>query len=252
MLISHGLVLPRMGLSMSRRILAVSASSLLTSLVAYWKLEEASGTRVDATGRGNDLTDNNTVTQATGIVGNAAQFTAANSEYLSHADNADLSTGNVDFTVAAWVYLDSKPASVMGFVTKGSGGSTTNAEYSLQYLNTSDRFRLVVFDGGSNAGAAVANNLGSPSTSTWYFVVAWHDSVADTVNIQVNNGTVNSSAYTFGSWDSTEPLWIGRSSSGYQNGRIDAVGFWKRVLTAGERTSLYNGGAGLQYPFPGT
>ena len=34
-------------------------------------------------------------------------------------------------------------------------------------------------------------------------------------------------------------------------GRIDEVGFWKRVLTSSERSLLYNGGVGLTYPFSG-
>jgi RHS repeat-associated protein len=35
----------------------------------------------------------------------------------------------------------------------------------------------------------------------------------------------------------------------YFDGRIDAVGLWKRVPSSGERTSLYNSGAGCHYPF---
>src|SRR6056300_304684 len=50
-----------------------------TDLVSFWKLDEASGTRVDAFGS-NDLTDNNTVGQGTGTVyANAADFERSNS-----------------------------------------------------------------------------------------------------------------------------------------------------------------------------
>lgn len=35
----------------------------------------------------------------------------------------------------------------------------------------------------------------------------------------------------------------------YHDGRLDGIGIWKRVLTAQERTELYHGGVGLQYPF---
>jgi hypothetical protein len=35
------------------------------------------------------------------------------------------------------------------------------------------------------------------------------------------------------------------------SGLIDEVGIWSRALTGAEVTSLYNGGAGLQYPFTG-
>jgi hypothetical protein len=33
------------------------------------------------------------------------------------------------------------------------------------------------------------------------------------------------------------------------NGRIDEVGYWRKALTVDEITALYNGGAGLAYPF---
>ena len=79
-------------------------SPFLSGLIAYWTLDEASGTRVDAHGN-NDLSDNNTVTSTTGKVGDAAAFATANSEYLSRADNADLSVGNIDFTFDLWLNL---------------------------------------------------------------------------------------------------------------------------------------------------
>src|SRR5206468_1328963 len=38
----------------------------------------------------------------------------------------------------------------------------------------------------------------------------------------------------------------------YLDGRLDGVGFWKRVLTANERADLFNGGVGVEYPFTST
>jgi hypothetical protein len=52
--------------------------------------------------------------------------------------------------------------------------------------------------------------------------------------------------------DTTAAVNIGRggvASPQYHDGRIDEVGIWKRVLTAAERTQLYNGGLGYTYPF---
>lgn len=217
---------------------AVAAEGLNASLISYWKLDEASGTRVDSepTGTAQNLTDNGTVTSNPGKIGDAGQFTAANNEYLSRADSADLSTGNIDFTIAAWVYMDSKPAEcyVMG---------KYSSEYYLRY-NTSadDRFRFVI--GGC---VAVANNFGSPSTATWYLIIAWHDSVNDLCGISVNDGTANTTSDAGGTTDGTAAFNIGtilNNGSIDWNGRIDEVGFWKKVLTAGERTELYNAGAG--------
>src|SRR3989338_9836212 len=165
-----------------------SPDSLGTSLNAFWKLDEASGTRSDSVGS-NNLTDNNTVTQGTGKVGNAAQFTAANSESLSITDNTALSTGDIDFTIAAWVYLDSV-SSTRGIVDKRSADAAGSNDYSLRYNQLIDRFAFYV-NGVDDTSKAVADNFGSPSISTWYFIVAWYTATDNTLHIQVNNGAEN-------------------------------------------------------------
>ena len=61
--------------------------ALTDNLVAYWKLEEASGTRFDELtgcgGGGCDLTANNNPGNAAGKHGNAVQLTLANSQWIS-------------------------------------------------------------------------------------------------------------------------------------------------------------------------
>jgi len=84
-----------------------SHQTLATSLVAFWTLDETSGTRLDTLngcgGAGCDLTAAGVGGgYDTGKIGNAWKNT--NTGYLSHADDADLSTGNIDFSVNAWVY----------------------------------------------------------------------------------------------------------------------------------------------------
>jgi hypothetical protein len=110
----------------------------------------------------------------------------------------------------------------------------------------------------NSAGTAAANvflddtALGSPLATTWYYVVAWHDSTANTINIQINNGTPTSLSHTLGVYASGTGLFSIGSTGGtaaYMNGRIDEVSFWKRILTADERMTLYNSGNGLAYPF---
>jgi len=224
--------------------------SLLTSLVSYWNLNETSGTRSDAHST-NDLTDNNFVTSNTGILGNAGQFTRADNEFLSHVDNADLSTGDIDFTFTAWVYLDDKTTHQRIITKLNTVGN--NREYIVGYDLSANRLFFIVYHDGTGGSATQvdADNLGSPSTATWYFVVCWHDATANTLNIQVNNGTADSAAHSTGSFDGTATFNIGAQQSANQwwNGRIDEVGFWKRTLTAGEKTSLYNSGSGFAYPF---
>lgn len=226
--------------------------ALTDNLVAFWELEEASGTRVDATGRGNDLTDNNTVLQGTGKVGNCADFELSNSEYLSRADNADLSVGDIDFTIAAWVKLESLVADA-AIVAKGG---VNDLSYGLDVNSgtTKFRFRVSSAAGFTNLTGVDATTFGVVSETVWYFVVAWHDATANTINIQVNDGTVDSTSYSAGSYDGSAEFRIGAFDfyGAYWDGLIDQVGLWKRTLTSGERTSLYNGGSGLSYAAMGS
>lgn len=225
--------------------------SLLTNLVAWWELGETSGTRSDSHGSFH-LTDNNTVGSAAGKVGNAASFARASSESLSHADHADLSVGDADCTFAGWVYLDSKPGADVAICSKDRPGAQGDGEWYLSHSHSPDRFAFTVFGAsGFGSGTGVnANTLGSPSTGTWYFVVAWHDSVNNLIGISVNDGTPDTAAHSAGIYDGSSSVFrLGADgyATDYFDGRIDQFGFWKRVLSSGERTALYNGGAGLSY-----
>lgn len=216
-------------------------SSLLTSLVAYYKLEEASGTRADSTGRGNDLS---TVTNApgntTGKVANAIQLVAASSQSVSRASTADLQ-GAVDWTIAAWVYLDSV-GSERTIMAK-------SVEWLLRYNTSSQRFDFGWSDGGNIFRNVLANTFGALSLATWYFVVGIHDSSTNQIKISVNNGAFNTAAAT-GVTTASAVVTIGqRGGVNFWDGRVDEVGIWKRVLSAAELTTLYNGGNGTTYPF---
>lgn len=214
---------------------------LMTNLISHWRLDEASGGRVDAHD-GNNLTDVNTVGQAVGKIGNAASFIAGNQEALSVADNPTLSMGDIDFTIAVWVWVDN--AGSMGIVGKSGGGSR---EYVLQSFGGAFYF-TVSADG---AGASQLVSSGGHGAGAWHFVVAWHDAAGDTINIQVNNGTPTSLAHVGGAYNGNATLYVGLYELGleYLSGRVDSLSIWKRLLTAGERTSLYNSGTGLDYPF---
>lgn len=224
--------------------------ALTDNLISYWKLDEVSGTRIDSVvASANDLTDNNTVTQAVGKLTNAGQFTSANSEYLSRASNSLLQAGDIDFTIQAWVYGDTF-ISVPMLVTKDN--DATNREYALFYDTSAARFAFGVYTSGGTLRQVTATAFGAASINTWYHLIAWHDAAADTVNIAVND-TTPASAATTAALQAAGAAEFRISSrqrdARYWNGRIDAVGFWKRVLTSGERTQLYNAGNGFEYPF---
>ena len=218
-------------------------STLSQGLIAHWKLDEEDGERADSLGV-NSLTDNNTVTKAEGVLDNAGQFTLANSEYLSILDNEDLSCGAIDYTWAAWVYMDSNPVGVSYILSKADNFT---ADYKLFREITAGK--PFVFQ----VGGAIATSGTTTTTGTWYFVVCWLDTEGDTVNIQINDGTIDSTTELSIATNTVDFI-IGATKGAmvvesFHDGRIDSVSLWKRLLTADERTALYNDGNGLDYPF---
>lgn len=222
---------------------------LRRDLVAFWKLEEASGTRFDATERGNSLSAVNGPGNAAGKIGNALSLTAASLQRIDRGEpgNGDLTMGDTDYSISCWININNN-TTTQGFVAKDAGGAT-NRDYNLRFLRSGvNRFQLTSTTTIGNV-QAVALGFGLPSTGTWIFLAAWHDRTAKTFNIQVNNGTIQSSAAYVGTMPSnpTVGFKIGESVGNYTDGLIDAVGIWKRLLTAQEWSVVYNNGR--EFPF---
>jgi len=223
--------------------------SLLTGVVAHWKLDEASGNRADSHGS-NTLTDNNTVTSSTGKIGNCAVFTRANSESLSISDNTDLSAGDIDFSICGAVKFSST-ANTQVLISKGNDLVSTTNEYTLYYSSTSSRLIFRIRTVGGTDVQVSANNFGAPSSGVWYFFYAYHDSVNNVIGISINDGTPNTTSTTGGVKDSTGVFRFGNDNDAarYLDGSLDEVGFRKYLLSGAERTQLYNSGNLVPYPF---
>ncbi len=214
-------------------------ANLVGGLVDYWPLTEKSGARRSLTGR-NNMTDNNTVTDNSGLYGMVAQMSASNTEYLSRADNDDLDTGNIDFTWTAWVYLDTLGAN-RTIISKH--GAVNNGEYMLR-INTSNRVEFSIYDGTSVQ--TLENTLVTIVAERWYFISAWIDRNGNTVNILIDNGNLVSVAKTITIVASTIIFTIGTPGNvaNVWNGRMGAIGFWKRILSMQDISYIYNNGLG--------
>ena len=79
--------------------------ALTNGLQAFWDMNDT-GDRQDNFGE-LTLTDNNNTGVKAGILGNAASFVEANSNFLSRATTAGIETGDIDFSINTWVYLES-------------------------------------------------------------------------------------------------------------------------------------------------
>lgn len=203
----------------------------IANLISWWTLNEGAGLlRVDSHGS-NDLTDVNNVGSVAGKVGNAADFEDSLSQELTHVDNASLSFGDEDFMIGGWIQLESKPGANAFAIAKWGAGTL---EYALFFDPGADRFRFAVSDDGATSTIVNADSLGSPALTTWYFVLAWNDSVNNTINIQINNGTIDSIAHSGGSNDNTSTFRLGDTDFGgnFWDGLEDEVFLASRIFDA--------------------
>ena len=230
-------------------------------LVSYWNLDEASGSRADShgsntltdnnsTGSGvgvgcNDFTDNNTVTSVSGVINTARQFTAANSEYFRVASSPSLRTGDIDFTIAFWVSFTNIADGITRYLAVKDQPSAR--EWGIYKNDTGSTLHFYV----THDGSTVTQTPSTTGGNAFQLIICWHDSVNNTINLQRNNGTVLSTSHSSGVFGTNSSLFLSgyNGSSNFHNGAIDEMGFWKRILTAQERTQLYNNGNGLAYPF---
>lgn len=219
-------------------------SALYQSLVAYWDLDEVSGTREDDIGS-SDLTDVNTVTSASAKQSNGAVFDKANNEALTRASSAALQAGDISFGFFGWVNF----AAVAGdnYIVSKDSASAGKREYILG-LNGTPRMQFGVFTATDSQKNAIWGS--ASSTATWYFFVAWHDATADTVNISIDNGTPVSAA-TGGALQAASDATFALGATAYDitvydaSCTLDEVGYFKGyVPDADDRTFLYNAGAG--------
>jgi len=229
----------------------MALEEIVRDLVSYYKLSEAAGgDRIDSA-TDNDLSEVvSTVAQGASIVTNAdgasASFDGVG-EYLSKASPSLLNTGAGSFTISFWARIDGSLASNQGAVSK--------------FTPTGDQRQFIVFFFGASTATwrfgvssdglddfGVNDDDVITATGETHFVLAWYDGAADTINIQVDDGTVLSAAGPTAVHQGTAGLDVGRADIGVEavlNGVMEEVAIWRRVLTSAERTSLYNGGDGV-------
>lgn len=217
------------------------------NLIAFWRGNEASGNLLDSH-------DDKDATETSGTIGAAAaiiagsdgsrDFELGDTEYFAVASDSDLNSGDIDFTVAYYINAETATGTA-DIISKFNGADTANSEW-LTGTNGSSRLRFLVRNAANSANATVtANDFGNISASTAYSVICEHDSVNNTLSIEVN-GVETQISHTGGVRSGTVALHFGNRPdlSNHYDGLLGNIGFWKRVLTADEKTAWH---AGISY-----
>jgi len=174
-----------------------SNNTIAASLEAYWKLDEASGTRSSSIGI-TDLIDKNTVGSTTGKSESAAVFVAANSEYLVvHSDSSTQFAPNSDWGMSLWIYVTASPTINRMILSKypTRGADSPNIEQELFYTPAGN-ITWAVWKSDLNNVSITASKFGVVSTGAWHHIACWWDSANQLGYIQIDNSglTINSAS----------------------------------------------------------
>jgi hypothetical protein len=185
----------------------------------------------DGTQIGGTQTSNTSISAAGAIrIGNSLNTTYMNG-WMDDIRISNTAKYTANFTAPTTAFTNPSTAS--------------NYEYWL-YINTDNIVTFRVSSSGTTHNGEVrATSLGAVGTATWYNIVAWHDT-ANILGIS-GNLSVNSATYASGLRAGSAPFVLGSVSNGtgqFFDGRIDETGFWKKVLTAQNRSDLYRSGTG--------
>jgi len=229
--------------------------ALTTNLAAYWSFD--SSLTADSVGS-NTLTNNNTVGTGAGFLGaGSADFGTANTNKSLTRSDACGVTGT-DLSISLWVKMRTEIGS--GTQVFMAHGQNANNAISLRYdYNGGTRQLYSTNFSTGNAFYETARSNQTLGTSNWQHIAVTKTTGASGMIMYFNGsqiGTGNGATGISGGLRSTTNIGVyddfGAGSptySSYISAYIDEVGLWSRVLTPTEITQLYNGGAGLAYPF---
>lgn len=220
--------------------------------VGVWHLSETSGDRADSLGV-STLTNINSVGSAAGIWGTAADFENSGDEgqQLTHADSAQLSTGDIDFLVEAWAKFESVPPGGGGnrMVTSKYTISGNQREYALHLVDSTgsptNRIAFIVSPNGTATTEVLDSSTGAPAAGTWYYMQGYHDAAGNVIGVRTNKNTAVTQAHSTGVVDSSAVFTIGGltgldPSTYFMDGVVKGVRLSKSLRSESWRDANYN------------
>jgi hypothetical protein len=227
---------------MARRQSLGPQGTLNTGLTVHWHFDESSGDRAAAVG-GITLTLTGTLGNRTGKLTNAVDFDNNTANYLNATTgiSALTVTTSTPFEVCMWCLMDQKNAerTFMHWVASGS-----SAFAQVRWNNATQKIRILI------RGQTVQDStFGVPTNGVWFMVNVGDDGT--NAFLIINNGPADTTAHAANGTTATE-IRFGQTTSNTEplDGGVDCPSIWNgRVLIPTERTNIYNGSSGLDYPY---
>lgn len=234
--------------SYSQNQQAIANNDFLNDLYAYYKLDEASGDAVDASGNGLDLQNfGQTIGTTTGKINGGRLWNSGNSAWFNESDTTKFSPGAQHFSFSVWVNLAN--------LVQGSGdtgilvktGTVTDREYIFYFRGSTGKWALLC--AVDDTDWALMDYSIAPVAGTWYHCAGGWD--GSKIWLNINNAgrqTADFAGPIQASTSSNFMIGLEAGSGSPFSGTMDEIAFWiGRDLTDAEVSQLYNGGAGLPF-----
>lgn len=221
---------------------------LLYGGIAYYKLDESSGNANDSIGVFT-MTNTGSVTYEVGKISNSARNNNSARKLETTQSNIGLSdSGDASFSM--WIRFNSWSV------------GTASSAYCLDWYPKSGSLKRAILYTQTTAGQfkfyASGNELTVTGLSLGVFYNVIGVRTGNTWEIFVDNiskGTVSVGTSNFSSADTLTILNSGQNpdlNQARSDINIDELGIFTRALNSTERSSIFLGGSGNQYPFSGT
>lgn len=245
------------------------AVSLWAKLVAWWEYEDITvstpngNTIFDSHIGGHNFSTPDTVRTAFADttnekIGNVSLKRVGNvlHKIFIPRSNTTFDFGDTSFSIAGWFRVDADTS--FGFLVGRFYSATGERSYVLDARLASAGVHnaqwTVSGNGTSSTNVSISSAFGS--SAEWAFLVAQHDAVADQIRLSKNAGTETSASFSGGVYASSPAnfalgMQVKNNTTGntdfYGNNSYDGTAVFSDVLTADERSWLYNSGAGRTY-----
>jgi len=225
------------------------SDSLLQGLVAYWKLDEVTGTSaLDASGKGHTgvLTGSNIPTRAEGKINNGLVINGATDgsgdSCLSITNSSDFNFATGDFTYSLWLKSNNTYGIGGGFALFDGGYAIPDGFYC--WFSVPSTLEIYC------ESTLIYTRTYTLATDTWYHFIIRR--IGDKLEVFINGESLGTETFSGVLSCAMSDLLFGKYSGGSVNlsGMLDEIGIWKgHGLTDDEVERIYNAGNGLQFPF---
>ncbi len=226
-------------------------SQLTNGLVGYWKLDEVSGSVLDASGSnaGNSI---GAIANQSGKLSTAYTFDGIN-DYINIPNSTLLNIQGSTITLSAWVRpMENKVQMIVNKICAVGTHVSPYFQYNLQLFYDGSKLYPRMYLSINGTPYFVASQTNVLSLGKWWFITGTYD--GSTMRLYINGAQVATTSVSGSIKPYSTPVYIGINGVLGEafKGTVDEVGIWNRALSPSDILDLYNSGNGKTHPFNST